>query len=596
VEVINFPRELSATADKVVTLAPVKKRSSRVKGFWTLDAETDPFSVNRNRNNEVPQPFKWGAYHLARDEYIEFNSAREVVDFFAPQKELVYAHNGGKFDYHYLRDDINSDDPLLIISGRLAKFKIGECEFRDSLNLLPVSLDAFGGKTKIDYAKFEPDRRSDPNIAAEISRYLRQDCVTLAENLQRYFDEYGKSITQASASMKYWQKHFDVTAPRQRKSDFERYKPYYYGGRVQCFDEGVKSAPFSVMDINSAYPNAMRHKHIFSTQGIRRNHLPPGDQIYRCLIKVSCSARGCFPWRDEEGSLFFPDDEGGRRRRVRDYYVTGWEFLTALAGDHIRHIDIKETHYFTETVCFRDYIDSFYEKRMKAKATGDKAQDIFCKFFMNSLYGKFGTNPDNHADFVIASSDSQDSWLAKGYQHYKPWGERFLMVKRNADLDDDDPKRRYYNIATAASITGFVRAGLFTALDTCTGLIYCDTDSIAARDVSSLKTGDELGLWKKELDCDEYAIGGKKLYAFRDVVSNHDVEKAEKKGLVQEAPHWYKTACKGVDLTPSEIIRVANGETIKYEPEVPTYSITRNVPRYINRDVMKTYKDISHVQ
>ena len=572
-----------------------KKRKSRLKSFWVLDAETDPFSRARNEKGEIPQPFIWGAYHHATQEYVELPDAAAVAEFFADRDALVYAHNGGRFDYMYLRDHLNSDDPLLVISGRIAKCRIGNSEFRDSVNLLPVALDQFGGKKKIDYALMEPERRSDPNVMYEIKSYLRQDCITLAENLQSYFDEYGRSISQASASMKYWSKRFDKEIPRQSKSDFERYKPFYYGGRVQCFVDGVKAEKFSVVDINSAYPYAMKHRHIFSTQGVMRSHLPGGDDLFRCLIKVRCTARAVFPWRDEDGALFFPDDEAGKRRRVRDYYVTGWEFLIALATDSISNIHIKEIHYFSETVTFDDYIAHFYNKRLAAKSRGDKAQDIFCKLFMNSLYGKFGQDCDNHRDYVIASRDSVATWRAKGYREYKPWGKRILMRADKKELHEDDPRRRYYNVATAASITGFVRAHLYRAASNCSGLIYCDTDSIAAKDTSKLIQGDALGEWKKEIDCDRYAIAGKKLYAMRDVFGNWKKDDAEKKGIFQGSDGWYKTACKGVDLTPDEIIRVAQGETIEYKPEVPTYSISREVPRYINRNVIKTYKDISTV-
>lgn len=571
-----------------------KRRKPRQE-IWTLDCETDPFSLERNKRNEIPQPFIWGAYCHETQEYVELPDGCSVADFFADRGALVYAHNGGRFDYMYLRDHLNSDDPLLVISGRIAKCKIGNSEFRDSVNLLPVALDTFGGKTKIDYALMEPDRRADPNVMHEIKRYLKQDCATLAENLQAYFDQYGRSISQASASMKYWAKHFDNEIPRQSKSDFDRYKPFYYGGRVQCFADGVKSANFSVMDINSAYPYAMKQRHIFSTTGILRNHLPAANAIFRCLLKVRCSSRGAFPWRDSEGALYFPDDEGGRRKIQREYFVTGWEFLTALATDNISHIDLKEIHYFPETISFGDYIDHFYEKRMEAKRNKDKANDVFCKLFMNSLYGKFGQDCDSHRDFVIATTDSVADWKAKGYRDYKPWGSRFLMVADKKELDEFSPRRRYYNVATAASITGFVRAHLYRAANSCAGLIYCDTDSIAARDVSSLESGDALGQWKKEMDCDQYAIAGKKLYAMRDVKRDWEKEEAEKKGIFSGPDGWYKTACKGVDLTPEQIIKVAQGETIEYMPEVPTYSITRDTPRYINRNVMRTYKDISQV-
>lgn len=551
--------------------------SKKPQGFWTLDAETDPFSLQRNRANEIPKPFLWGAMHYPSEEYVEFQHAYQVADFFRDKPTLVYAHNGGKFDYHYLRDYINSDEEILVIGGRLAKFKIGECEFRDSMNLFQgTKLEQFGGKIHIDYSKFEADRRSDPNVMSEIKTYLRQDNQVLLGALQSYFDKYGRSLTQAGACMRYWEKHFNQTAPRQSYADFHRYKPYYNGGRVQCFVEGVKSVKFDFADMNSAYPEAMRYRHPFSTTALLRRDLPPVNQMHRCLVKLRCSASGCFPWRDADGALYFPVDEGGKRKRLREYYVTGWELLMALALDSLKELKILEVHYFTETISFKDYIDFFYNERLEARRLGDVVGVIFNKYFMNQLYGKFGQDVDNHDEFVIATVDSQAEWIAKGYIDYKAWGDRRLLTRSKSHLAHDSPKRRYYNVATAASITGFQRAQLFKALNSCHSPIYCDTDSVAAVDISSLPLSDRLGDWKLEMSCDQYAVAGKKMYAFRDANTGE-----------------YKTACKGVALTAEQIIRVAKGETIKYEPEVPTYSLTREIPRYINRDVIKTFKDIS---
>src|SRR5262249_16318847 len=144
----------------------------------------------------------WGAYcgenELGVEEYYEFTTVDEVVAFFRDKKITVYAHNGGKFDYHYLREYLNSDEPVMVINGRLARFRIGEAEFRDSLNIFPnTRLADFGGKISIDYEKMEPERRSDPNIRAEIGVYLKQDCKLLWDMVARYRKDYGVSLTQA---------------------------------------------------------------------------------------------------------------------------------------------------------------------------------------------------------------------------------------------------------------------------------------------------------------------------------------------------------------------------------------------------------------
>ena len=150
---------------------------------------------------------------------------------------------------------------------------------------------------------------------------------------------------------------------------------------------------------------------------------------------------------------------------------------------------------------------------------------------------------------------------------------------------------RYYNVATAASITGYVRSFLFRSMMACSGLIYCDTDSISARDTSRLEFGKELGKWKDEGTFDEYRIAGKKLYAFH--------EEGQPIAYDPEADHpSWKIASKGVNLSsmdvgPDLVAALARGEGIKHLPQVPTYSITRNEPRFINRSLRSTAKDMS---
>jgi Vibrio phage DNA polymerase len=578
--------------------------AAKSRDVWTYDSETDPFHncadadcAKCHGGGRVPQPFAHGVYNGRTQQYEEFDSTEGVVDFFARRKALVYAHNGGKFDYHYLRDFINSDEPIMVINGRLARFRIGECEFRDSLNIFPnTRLADFGVKNNIDYALMEPEARTDPNTKCEISRYLRQDCVGLWDVVDRYRSRYGKSLTQATASMKYWEKMSELEAPRQTRTQYEKYKPFYYGGRVQCFEAGVADTAFSVADINSAYPFAMLRDHIFSPHAILERHLPPVPEIYKCLIKLDCTSRGAFPWRDPNtNELFFPDDEGGHRNRMRTYTITGWEFLTALELDAITNIHIRQVHTFPKSINFKDYIEHFYAQRMEAKAKGDKAGTIFGKYFMNSLYGKFGANCANYAEYTLSHPDTPEykHWIAQGYLRYKKWGERWLLERKpsEAELDDITGKWRFYNVATAASVTGFVRAYLFRALSSCSGLIYCDTDSITARDTRSLAFGSELGHWKDEGRFDRYSIAGKKSYAY------HLAGRGDTYDPSEENPSW-KIACKGVNLSreccaPQIISSIALGGTYSCSPQVPTYSVTRVQPVFIARDLRNTYKDMS---
>ncbi len=152
--------------------------------------------------------------------------------------------------------------------------------------------------------------------------------------------------------------------------------------------------------------------------------------------------------------------------------------------------------------------------------------------------------------------------------------------------DTENKKWRYYNVATAASVTGYVRAFLFKSLSQCSGLLYCDTDSIAARETAALSFGKRLGEWKDEGAFDYAAIAGKKLYAFHKTGHCRDYDPKEE----DEKKQTWKIASKGVNFKkgmtidkrfysgPELIAKIALGEQIDYEPDVPTYSLFREVP------------------
>lgn len=538
--------------------------------IWALDCETDPFKKGRDN----PQPFLWGAYCRANNHYETFGFGRQVLDFFSERRCCVYAHNGGRFDFHYLRDGFESEQQILIINGRISKFRVGKAEFRDSFSLLPIPLGAYQ-KEKVDYALFEPEVRDLPENKSMIERYLKSDCVNLSELLWEFASRFGRPLTQAGCAMAYYIRNYrGGVKPRQTSAQFEKYKPYFFGGRVECFKAGYGVLDFKVVDKNSAYPDAMCREHPLDPVAIAVTDIP--SAIEQCLISLTGISEGALPYREPSGTLSFPRD-----REERVYHCTGWELKKALEMKLIKINKIMEVHYFAKTQNFKGYIDHFYKERIAAKARGDKAGDLFAKLFMNSCYGKFASDPSKYHDYMIIHPDRLEAMSEHGWQAYKPWGDGRWLCQRRQPVE----RHWYYNIATAASITGYVRAGLLDDLNAASGLLYCDTDSVAAVDVDRLALGPKLGEWKLELECDEYAITGKKTYAFR---SAFDQTWNAKENVYEYPKGAYKIACKGVDLNAADIIRASKGETVLYEPDVPTYSITRPRPVLINRTVSLT--------
>jgi len=543
-----------------------------VRPFVVIDSETDPFLAGR-----IPEPFVWGIYDGTVFRHYTHDTIHSLITELSEKKIIVYAHNGGKFDYHFLLPYMEPFDNVKIISGRLAQFYIGKAEFRDSFNILPVALkkievrDDTGQtvkKQEFDYALMEKAERYKPENWESIIDYLRDDCVTLYEAIKSFQDKYGRHLTQAGAAMAQWKTIGKTQIPKSTGEYFEKFKSYYFGGRVQCFQRGIIEKDFSVFDINSAYPFAMLSAHPYGTDFIESktelDTYPRGPAFF----KIRARSCGAYPYREKTG-LFFPDDG-----EIREFHVTGWELISAEETQTAGEPEIINVTYFPILQSFSEYIEHFYQQRLTAKATGDKAGDLFAKLLMNSLYGKFGANPENYSEFVILPLEEMDS-LLDPENDFTLSGELGPWLLAEKDLDDED--MRYYNVATAASITGFVRAYLWRNI-VATGrdnILYCDTDSIATLSAGNeLETGAELGKWKHEGEFDKAGIAGKKMYIFRG--------KKNRSGVRE-----YKTASKGVKLTNAQLWKVAGGTPVVYMPENPTFSV-HHAPRFTARKITLT--------
>lgn len=543
-----------------------------MREFAVLDSETDPFEHGR-----TPKPFVWGFYDGKEFSVYTADTFDAFIKTVSKRRVIIYAHNGGRFDYHFFTHLFEPYGKIHIINGRMASFRIGNAEFRDSFNIIPVALDKLEflnadgtvqKKQEFDYSLMEADTRYSPDVWERIIDYLRDDCLTLYQAIESLQSQYGRKLTQAGASMDQWKKIVNRRElPKSSKAYFEEFEPWYFGGRVECFQRGIIDTRFSVYDINSAYPYAMMRAHPYDLEYDEYPGEVEGEELGPNLFIIEASSTGAFPFRSG-GKLTFPSD--GERR---EFYVTGWELSAAIdtntAGDYF----VKRAVYFPGKQSFDEYIGRFYSIRLQAKATGDKAGDLFAKLFMNSLYGKFGANPENYSDFMLRP-ESERNELDEDVVWYDS-GNLGDWILAERDLEEHE--MRFYNVVTAASITGFVRAYLWRAIQA-TGIknmLYCDTDSIAtSSEGHSLDTGEGLGKWKHEGEFDKAGICGKKLYIFRGI--------PDAKGKREN-----KQASKGARLTEDQLWQIASGAEVLYKPEAPTFSV-HHAPRFISRRIKIT--------
>ena len=518
----------------------------RTRQVATLDFETDPFKHGR-----IPEPFCAGIY--TEGDVIEsyqdwWNDdpeelARDVAEYLAPRRWRVYAHNGGKFDFFFL---LPYADKIKGINGRIASMQIGRCLLVDSYLILPVPLRSYG-KTDIDYNKMEREHR-DKN-RDEILAYLRDDCVNLYQWVTEFRELFGTPLTLASASFAQMKERGIEIEKHRGESWDEKFRVYYYGGRCENFDSGVFNGPYSYIDINSAYPFAMLSEHPSGTEFERVEFLPTDGTPY--FATISGHSRGALPVRTR-GGLSFPHGLG-------TYHATSWEIEAGLDTGTLDIDDVIECYVPFDTQDFAPFINHFYSERLKAKAAKDASKTLFYKLVMNAGYGKFALNPREFKDYAILEcGDWPDG---EGWEINYEIGEHSIFSK-------PDPGDSFYNVCTAASITGYVRAYLWRAINDCAGVLYCDTDSIVCRDYGSLRTGKSLGEWEQEATIKKAWLGGKKLYAL-------------------ETDDGYKTASKGSNLTVEQIKRVVNGEIVNWPSEAPTFSLNR-APSFVDRRIKRT--------
>lgn len=517
-----------------------------------FDVETDPF-----RKDRAPLPFacefwdgtirKWFWGDDCIEQFVAWLNTLE-------DEYIIYAHNGGRFDFFYILEHLSNK--IKIINRRIVKCWIGIQEFRDSWVIMPEPLASFPGqnqKLKIDYDKFEREVREDHK--EEILYYLHIDCVVLYDNVKAFWDEFGDHLTIGGLAMKELRKRHNFKTGDERFDD--EIRPYYFGGRCQCFKSGIIHGDYKVYDVNGMYQYVMReYLHPSSTTYSRNNVLNDRTDFAR----IRARNYGALPVRTELGGISFDVEYG-------EFLASIHEINAGLETGTLEIIDVIETFEFHERTRFAKFIDHFTREKLAAELRGDKMHRAFYKRVQNASYGKFAQNPRDFKDYTITKGEYLDD----------PWelteqnGDFFIWEKPSSRN-----KTGYLNVATAASITGASRALLLRGLCNAVDPLYCDTDSIICLGLNMEIDSKKLGAFKLEGEGEEMAIAGKKLYALF----------AETEEGVQET---IKHASKGARLTGEEIRKIANGERIVFHNPVPHFKLGGGA-RFISRNLVSTAK------
>jgi hypothetical protein len=550
-----------------------------------IDFETDPFLFGR-----VPEPFCCEFYSdTITQQFWGENCGDELCDFLESLDEpyLIYAHNGGKFDFHFILKRL--DNPALIIKTRIVEAKLGIHTVRDSFAILPVPLRDY---EKEDFQYWKMERHCRDKYREPILSYLHSDCVNLYNMVAAFVARFGPRMTIGGTAMKEIQKLHPFTKSGQRHD--ETFRKYYYGGRVQFYKHGILEGPWKLFDVNSMYPKAMRdYLHPINGRFDVSDRLPNSWDMpfFVTFSGRNTNALPSVSVENGHAELIFTKESG-------IFHACSHELKVALEHGLVEIDEIHECIISTEAISFDSFVDKYYEEKASCKASGDKIGELFAKLLLNSGYGRFGINPENFADWLIHRDFGNEATLIEeGYAQACDY-EEIELWSRPTEVKDE----QYCDVSVAASITSAARSILLTGLQNAIDPIYCDTDSIICRDFMGDIDRQRLGAWDLEKTAEMAAIGGKKMYALYSKSAADLFATAKGKTntsllcpkckLPFESPKLHKQhekecsvkiSSKGGSLNLKELIKLSSGERIEFKNDAPTFSLKRS-PTFVKRE------------
>lgn len=378
-----------------------------------------------------------------------------------------------------------------IIYDSLKKYPFSVEQIAESFNF-PIK------KGSIDYEKPRPIGYQPTEDEWD---YLKNDIQIMAMALKIMFDQGLTRMTRGSDALGDYQ---DWVKTTYGKSRFKQWFPVlslgfdkdlrkaYKGGFtwVNKVFQGKDIGEGIVFDVNSLYPSQMYDRLLpYGTPLFYEGEYTHNEEyplyIQNIKVRFRLKERHIPTIQVKQSSLFVQNEylESSMNKLGVDELID----LTLTNVDldlFMEHYDILEIHY-TYGYMFKASSDMFkgwIDKWIEVKNTTEGAKKANAKGMLNSLYGKFGTNPDITGKVPYMGDDG--------------------IVR--LVLGEEELRDPVY-VPLACFVTAWGRYTTITTAQRCFDrIIYCDTDSIhltgteVPETIEHLVDSKKLGYWKHE--------------------------------------------------------------------------------------------------
>jgi len=343
----------------------------------------------------------------------------------------------------------------------------------DSLKKLPFPVATVGKAFNLPVLKLEQEqefytrfREVGHKLTDEEIAYVKNDIEVIAKALEIQFKQGMDSITAGSDSLKGFKnvitrKQFEKLFPVLSLEEDSEIRLAYRGG-FTWLNKRYKEKEVHggiVFDVNSLYPSQMYYRPLPFGTPIKFSGKYEDDKLYPLYVQhIRCEftiKKDHIPTIQIKKNLSFKPNQylessGGE---IVDLYMTNIDL--ELMFDHYEVYNLTYVggwKFRSKTGIFNGFID----KWTYVKTTSTGALKQLAKLQLNSLYGKFATNPDVTGKVPYLKEDGSCGFKL-GEQEFK------------------DPVYTPMGVF----ITSWARYTTITTAQKCYDrIIYCDTDSI----------------------------------------------------------------------------------------------------------------------
>ena len=443
------------------------------------------------------------------------NNIHDFMGWLSTRNTVCYFHNlkfDGEFLLHYLLthgyrhsdtrqartfETLITDDGIfysitVYFSKENKKYK--KVTFYDSLKKLPFKVSVISKAFELQDEKltidYDAPRPVGHELTEEEKEYIVNDCRIVAQALHIQFEQGLKKMTNASDAMngyktiisrERFEKWFPVL-PVELDADIRR---AYKGGFVYLNPKhrGREGLQGITLDVNSLYPSVMYYSMLPYSFPMYFEGAPDPDENYPLfIVRLACEFEvkpGHIPTIQLKNNRAFVETEylTDSNGEIVEMTLTNVDLDLFLEHYNVYNLEYQCGWKFKGVVgMFNEYID--YWMHIKETTTGALRQ--LAKLMLNSLYGKFATNPNARKKIPLLDGDGVVRYV----------------------LDEPELREPVYT-AMGAFITAYAREKTIrSAQAVYDRFIYADTDSLhlIGHDVpEGLEVHPtHLGAWKNE--------------------------------------------------------------------------------------------------